>query len=121
MEKQTVKKWLPYPMGAVVGLLNGLFGAGGGMVGVPMLRALGLETKQCHATCIAIILPLAAASGILYLNAGSFELGDTWIYLPGGIAGALAGAWLLPRLKTVWLRRVFGVVILLAAWRLLTR
>jgi uncharacterized membrane protein YfcA len=57
----------------------------------------------------------------LYLNAGSFALIDTLKYLPGGIAGALFGAWLLPRLNTDILRRIFGGVMLLAAVRLFLR
>lgn len=91
------------------------------MVGVPMLRFMGLETQECHATCIAIIAPLAAASAGFYLYQKAFALRDALLYLPGGLAGALVGAWLLPHLKTVWIRRGFGVLILFAALRLLTR
>lgn len=115
------KKLLIYPLGLAIGFLNGLLGSGGGMVAVPMLRGLDVETEACHATSIAIILPLAIASGLLYLNAGSFSPADAWPYLPGGLLGALFGAWALPKIKTVWLRRIFGAVILFSAWRLLTR
>lgn len=121
MAKLKGKKWLAWPMGLVVGLLNGFFGSGGGMVGVPMLRALGLDTQECHATCIAIIAPLAVVSAWLYLRQDAFALSDTWIYLPGGLAGAVVGAWLLPKLSSVWLRRGFGALILFAAVRLLMR
>lgn len=115
------KKRLAWPMGLAVGLLNGFFGSGGGMIGVPMLRMLGLETQESHATCIAVIAPLAAVSAGLYLYQEAFVLKDALLYLPGGLVGALAGAWLLPRLKTVWLRRGFGILILFAAYRLLSR
>lgn len=116
-----IKKWMAWPMGAAVGLLNGFFGSGGGMVGVPMLRAMGLSAQESHATCIAVIAPLAVVSAWLYLRQGAFALSDAWIYLPGGLAGAAVGGWLLPKLKSVWLHRVFGCLILFAAWRLLTR
>ena len=115
------KRLLVWPMGLAVGLLNGFFGAGGGMVGVPMLRGLGLETRECHATCIAVIAPLAMASAWLYLKDGVFALSDAWIYLPGGLAGAMLGGWLLPKLSSVWLRRIFGALILFAATRLLMK
>lgn len=115
------KKWLIWPAGLVVGVLNGFFGAGGGMVGVPMLRGLGLKTKECHATCIAVIAPLAAVSSWLYLRQGAFELRDAYIYLPGGVAGALVGGWLLPKLGSVWVRRIFGGLLLFAALRMLLR
>lgn len=115
------KNILFYPLGAAIGFLNGLLGSGGGMIAVPMLRGLKVEAEACHATSIAIIAPLAIASGLLYLKAGSFAPADALPYLPGGLAGAAFGAWLLPKIKTVWLRRIFGAVILFAAWRLFTR
>ena len=42
-------------------------------------------------------------------------------YLPGGLAGALAGAWLLPRANTAWIKAAFSLLLLWAAFRLLTR
>lgn len=115
------KNYLIYALGLGIGFLNGLLGSGGGMVAVPMLRGLKVENEACHATSIAIIFPLAVASGLLYLKAGSFSPTDAWPYLPGGLLGAIFGAWVLPKIKTVWLRRIFGAVILFSAWRLLFR
>ncbi len=120
MEKPK-RKALVYPFGVIIGLLNGLLGSGGGMVAVPMLRKLGVSAEACHATSIAIIFPLAILSGLLYLKAESFALSDALVYLPGGILGAIFGAFLLPRIKTMWLRRIFGAVVLFAAVRLLLK
>ncbi|WRS26605.1 sulfite exporter TauE/SafE family protein [Oscillospiraceae bacterium MB08-C2-2] len=114
-------KWLFYPLGLAVGFLNGLFCSGGGMVAVPMLKGLGVKGQQAHATSLAIILPLSLLSGFLYWRAGNLELGNALVYLPGGLLGAVVGSWLLPRLKTDWLRRAFGVVILFSAGRLLLK
>lgn len=115
------KRRLAWLLGFVAGCLNGLFGAGGGMVAVPLLRGMGLSGGRSHATSMAVIFPLTVASGILYLQAGQFSLGDALPYLPGGVVGAVTGALLLPRIKTVWLRRLFGVVILFSAGRLLLK
>ena len=42
-----------------IGAINGLFGAGGGMLAVPCLTYVwGLDEKSAHATAIAVILPL---------------------------------------------------------------
>ena len=49
------------------GLLNGLLGAGGGMVVVPLLSALGTAGKKSHATALAVIVPLSVVSAVLYL------------------------------------------------------
>ncbi len=105
--------------GGVAGLLNGLFGAGGGMVVVPMLQRDGLPPERSHATSIAVILPLSAASSLLYLSMGNIRLAQALPYIPLGLAGAVFGGWLLPRVKTVWLHRIFGALVLYSAVRLL--
>ena len=119
--QKTQKRWIALPLSLIVGLLSGFFGAGGGMIGVPMLRWLGLPTKQCHATCIALTMPLAAVSAGLYLHSGAFKIGDALPYLPGGFLGAAAGAMILPKVKGIWVRRIFGGIIIFAAIRLLIR
>lgn len=112
------KIWL---LGPVIGLLNGFFGAGGGMVAVPLLQKLGLKREECHATSMAVILPLAALSGFFYLSGGNVRLAEAAAYMPGGLLGALAGGWLLPRIKTSLLRKIFGAAALLTGLRLLLR
>ena len=105
--------------GLAGGLLSGLFGAGGGLAVVPLLGRPGLEARRAHATSLAVTLPLAAASGLFYLSLGAVEPGQALPYLPLGLAGAWLGGRLLPRLRAVWLHRMFGGVLLYAAGRLL--
>lgn len=118
---QRKKKWYFYPLSVIIGLLNGLFGAGGGVVAVPVLRGAGMREDEAHATSISITFPLAVMSGLLYLQKQSFQLGEAVPYLPGAALGSLAGAWLLPRISGVWLRRIFGAVVVFSALRLLLR
>lgn len=105
--------------GAIAGTLNGLFGAGGGMVVVPILGRCGLPAEQAHATSIAVILPLSIVSSILYLTIGRISLESALPYLPLGLVGAIIGSKLLTKLKKVWLHRIFGVIVLYSAVRLL--
>ena len=50
--------------GAAAGLVNGLFGGGGGMVLLPLLnRWCRVEGKRGFATCVAVILPLCPDKG----------------------------------------------------------
>jgi len=113
--------WMFYPLAVVIGLLSGLFGAGGGVVAVPVLRGVGLAEDEAHATSVSVTFPLAVLSAFLYLRAASFELRAAWPYLPGAFLGALLGAWLLPKVSSAWLRRIFGAVIIFSAGRLLLR
>ena len=49
-------------IGLASGLLNGFFGAGGGIMAVPLLQKAGVPTEKSHATSIAVILPLTPVS-----------------------------------------------------------
>ena len=100
---------LPLLGGVAVGFLNGLLGAGGGMLTVPLLEHNGLPPQKSHATSLAIILPLF----------GWFSPAEALPYLPGGLLGAAAGAALLPRLNTAWVKVVFAALLLWSAARLL--
>lgn len=119
MQDKTKNKLKVWGGGLVTGLLNGLFGAGGGMVAVPALQKYGLSTKEAHATSISIIMPLSVVSAAIYLFKGSLSISDALVCLPGGIAGAVVGAMFLKKLKPAWIHKIFGALILFAAGRIL--
>lgn len=105
--------------GFLAGVANGLLGAGGGMVIVPMLKKSGLSVVKSHATSVAVILPVCVLSAGLYLWRGSVTVAQALPYLPFMLAGSLIGSWALPRLNQTLLRRLFGALMLWAAWRML--
>lgn len=107
--------------GIGVGFLNGLLGAGGGMLTVPLLELLGIRGRKSHATSLAVILPLSFVSAALYWRRGWSTPLLALPYLPGGLAGGLMGGLLLARLNTAWLKAAFSLLLLWAAFRLLTR
>lgn len=117
--KQKIKFSL---LGFIAGILNGIFGAGGGLLVVPMLEAQGIEPKKAHATSIAIILPLSIISAVMYfLNGVQMDLPTLWIVVPLGILGAVAGSFLLMKMKNKLLKKLFGVVMIVSAVRILLR
>lgn len=106
--------------GAAAGICNGLFGAGGGMVLVPLLQKLcGLEDRKCFTTALAIILPVSLVSIAVCWIHGDLDWRGSIPYLMGGFLGGLGGGLLMKRMPTVWLHRILGVVILWGGWRLL--
>ena len=42
--------------GALIGLLNGFFGSGGGILAVTLLQKQGLPSRQAHATSIEMCI-----------------------------------------------------------------
>ena len=104
--------------GALAGVANGLFGAGGGLFLVPLLIGwIGLEEKQGFATSVAVILPLSAVSFVIFLLRGGNIWGEALPYVVGGIGGGLLSAKLFQKIPAVWLHRIFGVLILYGAVR----
>lgn len=107
-------------IGLVTGMLNGLFGAGGGSVVVPaMEKFLGVDEKKSHATAIAIILMMSLVSSFLYIRKGFFDLKIWLLVSVGGLAGGYAGAKLLGRIPKKWLKLVFGGVIIVTAVKMI--
>ncbi len=100
-------------IGGLAGIANGLFGAGGGLFLVPLLIGwIGLEEKKAFASSVAIILPLSVISYALFCIKGGNVWAQAFPYLIGGIFGGLLSATLFRRIPTVWLRRLFGLLIL---------
>jgi len=107
-------------IGLITGVANGLFGAGGGTIAVPaMVILLKEEDRKAHATAISIILPLTVISSIFYVKNGFLDINITWKAIVGGMAGGFLGAKLLNICPVNLLRKIFGVVMIIAAIRLI--
>jgi uncharacterized membrane protein YfcA len=105
--------------GAVIGAVNGLFGSGGGVAAVPALKAAGLTVKESHASSLAVTLPLSAVSAIVYSFGADYAWEDALPLIPFGLAGAVIGGLVLKKLSNVWLKRIFGALLILAGGRML--
>lgn len=107
--------------GFSAGFINGLLGAGGGMLAVPILQKLGLNRKEAHRNSVAVILPLSLFTAVLYLLSKKVTLADAWPFVPFGLIGSVLGTILLKRFSSALVRRIFGVLIIIAGIRLFMR
>lgn len=103
----------PIIAGGAAGIINGLFGAGGGMVLVPLLCLLtDLEDDQVFPASVSIILPVCLVSLIMSFRWEGLSATSVFLYLLGsGIGGIFAGFW-AKKIPTVWLHRALGILIL---------
>lgn len=109
-----------YALGFFAGILNGFFGAGGGLLAVPMLKAVKLDAKKAHATSISIIAPLCALSGALTLLSGEYKSLDMLLWLiPTGLVGAFVGTLILKKINQRLLGIIFATIMIISAVRLL--
>ncbi|HHV99526.1 MAG TPA: sulfite exporter TauE/SafE family protein [Clostridiaceae bacterium] len=107
-------------IGLVTGMVNGLFGSGGGTIVVPaMVLLLDTEEHKAHASAIAIILPLAIVSAVFYISNGFVNWGITIKVIIGGMVGGFIGAKLLNKCPTNLLRKIFAMFMIIAALRMI--
>jgi hypothetical protein len=105
--------------GFLIGSINGLFGGGGGMVAVPLLQnKLGYNERQSHATAIAIIAPVCAASAITYILNGYVNLSVAIPVTLGNVFGGIIGAKLLGKLNRAIVGGLFIFVMAAAGIRM---
>lgn len=106
--------------GVLAGVVNGLFGGGGGMVLVPLLRRwCGLEGRKAFATCVAVILPLCVVSAAVYVLRRGVDAALAAPYLLGGLAGGFLGGRLFPKVSAGWLRYLFAAFLVYGGVRYL--
>lgn len=113
------KRILTVVLGFLIGTINGLLGAGGGMLAVPALKKLGLDQKDAHRNAVAVILPLTVFSALLYLIDSRVKISDAVIYIPGGLIGAVLGTFLLKKISSKWLAVIFSGFMIYSGVRLL--
>ena len=120
MEQKNVSLWKCLLAGLAAGFVNGFFGAGGGMVLVPLLIFLvGLPDKLAFSSAISIILPLCVVSLVIYGRHDMLPLSDALPYLLGGAGGGvLAGLW-FQKVPAKWLHLALGALIIKGGVRLL--
>lgn len=106
--------------GLGAGTVNGLFGAGGGMVLVPLLTLLSdLDDKEIFPASICIILPICLVSLTITAITGEVAWKEAVPYLLGSAAGGIfAGIW-GRRIPVKWLHRGLGILIIWGGLRYL--
>jgi uncharacterized membrane protein YfcA len=109
-------------LGALAGVLAGLFGVGGGILFVPTLVfALGLTQLHAEATSLLAILPTALAGAWQQHRYGNVRWTQALIIGVVAIGGVEAGVTLAQALPEHVLRRLFGILMLAVsaqlAWR----
>ena len=107
--------------GTVIGAINSLLGAGGGMVAVPLLKKDSMNQTQAQASAIAVILPLTITSIIAYYLTDKIDISDSFEYLIPGVVGAVCGALLLPKIPIKILKKIFAGFMIWAGIRMMIK
>lgn len=108
-------------IGAVVGVLAGLVGLGGGFVVVPMLRYFfGYSQPMAQGTSIGMLLPpIGILAAYQYWKAGNINIPVALLLALGFIVGGYFGGGWANKLPALTLQRVFGAFFLLVSIKML--
>ena len=113
-------------IGFSAGMLNGLFGTGGGIFIVFLFSRIYADSKEydqkdCFAMTLSVTLVFSIVSLFGYLKSGSVS-GEAMmpVFLPAALGG-LTGAFLLNRIRVDILRKIFAALIVYAGVSLILR
>ncbi|MBV9215592.1 MAG: sulfite exporter TauE/SafE family protein [Acidobacteria bacterium] len=117
--------WIALCVGAVIGLLSGMVGVGGGIFLTPVLLLAGWsETKTAAGVSAAFIL-VNSIAGLFGNLAGNYDAfgrlpGTVWLWIAAAAVGGLVGSFLgAKRFDSLTMRRVLAVVLLFAGIKLI--
>ncbi|MDO5400420.1 MAG: sulfite exporter TauE/SafE family protein [Eubacteriales bacterium] len=106
--------------GAGAGAVTGLFGAGGGMVLIPLLTlCTDLREEELFPASISVILPICVVSLGATALSGALPWREALPYLLGSAAGGLLAGKYGGKIPAVWLHRGLGILILWGGFRYL--
>ena len=106
-----MKKWRLILAGLGAGAINGLFGAGGGTLLVPLLKGQ-LPEQQLFPSSVTIMGAICLVSAAINLGTTPMELPRLLPYLLGSALGAFPAWYLGKKIPTKWLHRGLGAMIL---------
>jgi uncharacterized membrane protein YfcA len=109
-------------LGAVAGVLAGLFGVGGGILFVPTLTlGLGLTQLHAEATSLLAIVPTVAAGTWRQQRYGNVRWQPSIVIGLTAIVGVEAGVVVAEHLSEGVLRRLFGALMIVVAFQVAWR
>lgn len=113
--------WISLPAGALLGLLAGLTGTGGGIFLSPLIILMHWEEPRHTSGVVSAFIFLNSASGLAGNVAAVGHLpAELPTFLAAVAAGALIGTWLgVERLPRPWLLRTLGLVLSIAGAKML--
>ncbi len=112
----TVKKFIS---GFVIGAINILLGAGGGMLTVPLYKKMNMSQKEAQINAVATILPITIVSAFIYVKNGDVKISDSYIYLIPGLIGSIIGTFAIKKFSNNILSIIFSIFMVWAGLRLL--
>jgi uncharacterized membrane protein YfcA len=113
--------WICLIIGALIGLLSGLVGVGGGIFLTPVLLLMNWSETKTAAGVSALFILVNSISGLLGNLAQIEKLPPTvWFWIGAAVVGGLVGSTLgSKKFDSLMLRRVLALVLAFAGFKLI--
>ena len=99
--------------GFLSGILSGM-GVGGGMILIPALTLLcGTSQHTAQTVNLFYFIPTALTALVIHIRHKNVAVKPALKMAAAGLVFALAGAWLASAVSDQWLRRAFGIFIVI--------
>lgn len=120
VETKEPKIWLALIIGAVIGLLSGLVGVGGGIFLTPVLLLMNWSETKTAAGISAMFILVNSIAGLAGNYSQLLSLPtNVWFWVLAAVAGGVIGSTLgAKRFNSLTLRRVLAIVLLFAGVKL---
>lgn len=106
--------------GFAAGAVNGLFGAGGGMILIPIMGLfINPKDHTIFSASVAVILPICLISLIYPALSGTIPWEDAIEWIPGSAMGGYLAVKFGKKIPVLWLHRGLGLLILYGGVRYL--
>ncbi len=103
-----------------VGLINGFFGGGGGMLCVIALKKLlNLSDKESHATTVLIMSIICLPTLAVYLSTLDYQFSSLLFVTIGALVGGVFGASLMTKISDKTLNLLFVIILFLSGIKML--
>lgn len=123
--KDNSRLWLLALFGLLAGTVNGLLGAGGGIIIVFALNKIlgdrALDKNGAFATALCIMLPISVLSVLIYSSRGHVSMDGFGVFIIPALLGGAVGGLLLGKLKTAFLKKLFAGLIIVSGILLIVR
>ncbi len=108
-------------IGLLAGLVGGLFGVGGGIVIIPaLIFVLGLSQHNAQGTSLAVLLlPIGFLAVMNYHKMGYVNYKFAAVLVVAFVVGSFYGSKLAIQISPVYLKKGFGILMLIAALKLI--
>jgi uncharacterized protein len=111
--------WKSFILGLAAGSGGSLIGVGGGIIMVPFLTMWGMGQKKAQGTSMVVMTAFVPITLFIYSSLGNIDFPFAIPLAVGGVIGGIFGASLCQRYSNQVLGKMFSILLILVALRML--